>query len=80
MPRDDLAGLGEGAQVAEGDRLEGQVAEGRGLHRTAFHGKAGGVGSGLVQQVVAAASADHVDAGDALAGQGLEPLQDRRVA
>ena len=49
VARDGLAGLGQGAHVAEGDRLEGQVAQGRGLHGAGLHGKAGGVGRGLVR-------------------------------
>ena len=54
----NFASLGEGFDLSHGDELGDDIALGRGLDGAGFHAETGGVGCHLIEQCIAAASAD----------------------
>ena len=68
---DDFARLADRGDIARGDRLHHDVADGGGFHRAGYHASAAGVGRGLAEQLVLRSPADHVDRFDAAAVAAL---------
>jgi hypothetical protein len=71
-PRHLPAPLRDRAEPAGGDRLDDQVAGGRRLDRPGQHRLAGRIGGGLIEEGVAGAAADDVDARDRGAGEPFD--------
>ena len=69
---DDLAQMLARFDVAEGERLDEDVADGGGLDRTGDDLHAGGIGGELVEELAAAAAADDVEFLDLMADEAFE--------
>ena len=72
---DDEAEVGEVGDCAVAEGLGEDVAQGGGFVRAHVDGAGGGVGGHLVEQRIAAAAADEVEAGDPRACELFESVE-----